>query len=77
MTSNDVCEQLCVLEKLIQHLDEKTGVSMPDLQSSPDPRYRPTCSSSSPPATTTGAITAYRTEANVDLPTASRFIESL
>jgi hypothetical protein len=32
MTSNDVYERLGVLEKLVQDLDEKTGVPMPDLQ---------------------------------------------
>ena len=35
------------------------------------------CSSCLPPATRYGAIKAYRAEANVDLATASRFIESL
>jgi len=32
MTPNDVYERLGVLEQLVRHLYEKTGVPMPDLQ---------------------------------------------
>ena len=64
MTSNDVYERLGVLEHLVQHLYEKTGLPMPDLQTLA-------------PGDKIGAIKAYRDATNVDLATARRIIESL
>ena len=77
MTSNDVCERLGVLEKLVQHLDEKTGCRCLICRRSPDPSIGPRAAAPRLRRQTMGAIKAYRAEANVDLPTASRFIESL
>lgn len=77
MTSNDIYGRLGVLEQLVHHLYEKTGVPMPDLQTlarsqvSAQPRQLLASGDK------LGAIKAYRDEAGVDLPTATRFIESL
>ncbi len=77
MTTNDVYERLGVLEKLVQHLYENTGIPMPDMQT----LARSAVSSQVQQLLASGnkiaAIKAYRDEANVDLATATRFIESL
>jgi ribosomal protein L7/L12 len=75
MTSNDIYERLGVLEQLVRHLYEKTGVPIPDLQTlaQVSDRVRQLLASGNKIA----AIKAYREETNVDLPTASRIIESL
>ena len=77
MTTNDVYERLGVLEKLVQHLYEKTGVPIPDMQtlfsSAVSPRVQQLLASGNKIA----AIKAYREEANVDMATASRVIDSL
>jgi hypothetical protein len=77
MTTNDVYERLGVLEKLVQHLYVNTGIPMPDMQT----LARSAVSSQVQQLLASGnkiaAIKAYRDEANVDLPTATRFIESL
>jgi ribosomal protein L7/L12 len=77
MTTSDVYERLGVLEKLIQHLYEKTGIPMPDMQT----LARCAVSSQVQQLLASGnkiaAIKAYRDEANVELATATRFIESL
>jgi ribosomal protein L7/L12 len=75
MTSNDIYERLGVLEQLVQHLYEKTGVPIPDLQTlaQVSAHVRQLLASGNKIA----AIKAYRDETNVDLPTASRIIESL
>jgi len=77
MTTNDVYERLGVLEKLVQHLYANTGIPMPDMQT----LARSAVSSQVQQLLASGnkiaAIKAYRDEANVDLPTATRFIESL
>ena len=77
MTTNDVYERLGVLEKLVQHLYEKTGIPMPDMQT----LARSAVSSNVQQLLASGnkiaAIKAYRDEGNVDLPTATRFIDSL
>jgi hypothetical protein len=77
MTSNDVYERLGVLEKLVQHLYEKTGLSMPDLQTLARSQVSAHVQQLLDSGDKMDAIKAYRAEANVDLPTASRFIESL
>jgi hypothetical protein len=77
MTSNDVYDRLGVLEKLVQHLYEKTGVSMPDLQTLARSQVSARVQQLLASGDKMGAVKAYRAEANVDLPTASRFIESL
>jgi ribosomal protein L7/L12 len=77
MTTSDVYERLGVLEKMVQHLYQKTGVPMPDMQT----LARSAVSSHVQQLLASGnkiaAIKAYRDEAQVDLPTATRFIESL
>jgi hypothetical protein len=75
MTSSDIYERLGVLEQLVRHLYEKTGVPIPDLQTlaQVSPNVRQLLASGNKIA----AIKAYRDENNVDLATASRIIESL
>jgi ribosomal protein L7/L12 len=77
VTTNDIYERLGVLEQLVRHLYEKTGVPMPDLQTiasaAVSARVRELLASGDKIA----AIKAYRDEANVDLPTATKIIESL
>jgi hypothetical protein len=77
MTSNDVYERLGVLEKLVQHPYKRTGVPMPDLQTVARSQVSAHVQQLLASGDKMGAIKAYRAEANVDLPTASRFIESL
>jgi len=77
MTSNDVYERLGVLEQLVKHLYEKTGVQMPNLQTLAGSQVSAHVRQLLASGDKMGAIKAYRAEANVDLPTASRFIESL
>ena len=77
MTSNDVYERLGVLEQLVRHLYEKTGVSVPDLQTLARAQVSAHVQQLLAAGDKIGAIKAYRAEADVDLPTASRFIESL
>jgi hypothetical protein len=75
MTSSDIYERLGVLEQLVRHLYEKTGVPIPDLQTlaQVSDHVRQLLASGNKIA----AIKAYRDENNVDLATASRIIESL
>jgi ribosomal protein L7/L12 len=78
MTSNDVYERLGMLEMLVQHLYEKTGVPMPDVQalavkSGLSDNVRRLLASGNKIA----AIQAYRDETGVDLVTANQIIESL
>jgi hypothetical protein len=77
MTSNDVYERLGVLELLVRHLYEKTGAPMPDLQTLAEPQVSAHVQQLLASGDKMGAIKAYRDEANIDLPTASRIIESL
>lgn len=77
MTSNDVYERLGVLEQLVRHLYEKTGVPMPDLQTLAQSQVSAHVRQLLASGDKIGAIKAYRAEANVDMPTASRVIESL
>jgi len=77
MTSNDVYERLGVLEQLVKHLYEKTGVPMPDLQSLARTQVPAHVQQLLASGNKIGAIKAYRDATNVDLATATRFIESL
>ncbi|MGX9790469.1 hypothetical protein [Mycobacterium sp. MMS18-G62] len=77
MTSNDVYERLGVLEQLVRHLYEKTGVPIPELQTLARSQVSAHVQQLLASGNKIGAIKAYRDEANVDLPTATRFIESL
>jgi hypothetical protein len=77
MTSKDVYERLGVLEQLVQHLYEKTGVPMPDLPTLAQSQVSPHVQQLLASGDKMGAIKAYRDETNVDLAAASRIIESL
>ena len=75
MTSSDIYERLGVLERLVRHLYEKTGIPIPDLQTlaQVSDRVRELLASGNKIA----AIKAYKEESGVDLATATRMIESL
>ncbi|MDT5008801.1 MAG: hypothetical protein QOH57_418 [Mycobacterium sp.] len=77
MTSNDVYERLGLLEQLVQHLYEKTGVPMPNLQTLARSQVSSRVQQFLAAGDKIGAIKAYREENNVDLATAKRTIESL
>jgi len=74
-SSRDVYERLGVLEQLVRHLYEKTGIPIPDLQTlaQVSDRVRQLLASGNKIA----AIKAYKEEAGVDLATATKMIESL
>jgi hypothetical protein len=75
--SNDVYERLGVLEQLVQRLCAKTRVPMPDLQTLGRSQVSAHVQQMLAFADKMGAVKAFRAESNVDLPTASRIIESL
>jgi ribosomal protein L7/L12 len=77
MTSNDVYERLGVLEQLVQHLYEKTGVPMPDLRALSRTQVSPAVQQLVAAGKTIEAIKVYKTETGVDLATAKRIVESL
>ncbi|MFY9917367.1 MAG: hypothetical protein WAL26_03090 [Mycobacterium sp.] len=79
MASNDrdIYERLGALEQLVRHLYERTGVPMPDLQALARTEVSDNVRQLVAAGNKIGAIKAYRDEANVDLPTATRTIESL
>jgi ribosomal protein L7/L12 len=77
MTSNDVYERLGILEQLVQHLYEKTGVPMPDLRALAQTQVSPAVQQLVASGNKIEAIKVYRAESNVDLATAKRIIESL
>jgi ribosomal protein L7/L12 len=74
-SSRDVYERLGVLEQLVRHLYEKTGIPIPDLQTlaQVSDRVRELLASGNKIA----AIKAYKDESGVDLATATKMIESL
>ena len=74
-SSRDVYERLGVLERLVNHLYEKTGIPIPDLQTlaQVSDRVRQLLASGNKIA----AIKAYKEESGVDLATATKMIESL
>jgi len=75
MADRDIYERLGVLEQLVRHLYEKTGIPIPDLQTlaQVSPRVRELLASGNKIA----AIKAYKDENGVDLATATKMIESL
>jgi hypothetical protein len=74
-SSRDVYERLGVLEQLVRHLYEKTGIPIPDLQTlaQVSDRVRELLASGNKIA----AIKAYKEENGTDLATATKMIESL
>ena len=77
MTTNDIYERLGVLEQLVRHLYEQTGIALPDLRSLAGAQVSDRVPQLLTAGDKMGAIKAYRDEAGIDLPTASKFIESL
>ncbi len=79
MASNDrdIYERLGVLEQLVRHLYERTGVPIPDLAALARTEISDNVRQLLASGNKIGAIKAYRDETNVDLPTATRLIESL
>jgi ribosomal protein L7/L12 len=75
MTDRDIYERLGVLEQLVRHLYEKTGIPIPDLQTlaQVSDNVRRLLASGNKIA----AIKAYKEESGVDLATATKMIESL
>jgi hypothetical protein len=67
MTSNDVYERLGVLEQLVRHLYEKTGVPVPDLPTLARSQVSAHVQQLLASGDKMGAIKAYRDEANVAL----------
>jgi ribosomal protein L7/L12 len=76
-TTNDIYERLGVLEQLVRHLYATTGVPMPDMQTLARTQVSANVQQLLAAGNKIGAIKAYRDENNLDLPTATRFIESL
>ena len=76
MASNDrdIYVRLGTLEQLVRHLYERTGVPIPDLQALAGTEVSDHVRQLVASGNKIGAIKAYR--ANVDLPTATRLIES-
>ena len=74
-SSRDVYERLGVLERLVRHLYEKTGIPIPDLETlaQVSDNVRQLLASGNKIA----AIKAYKEESGVDLATATKMIESL
>jgi len=77
MTSNDVYERLGMLEQLVRHLYEKTGVPIPDLRALATGEVSSHVQQLAASGNKMAAIKAYRDEAGVDLATANRIIEAL
>ena len=79
MASNDrdIYERLGALEQLVRHLYTQTGVPMPDLRALARTEVSDNVAQLIAAGNKIGAIKAYRDEANVDLPTATRVIDSL
>ncbi|AGB21191.1 hypothetical protein Mycsm_00751 [Mycobacterium sp. JS623] len=74
-SSRDVYERLGVLERLVRHLYEKTGIPIPDIETlaQVSDNVRQLLASGNKIA----AIKAYKEESGVDLATATKMIESL
>ena len=75
MTDRDIYERLGVVEQLVRHLYEKTGIPIPDLQTlaQVSDNVRRLLASGNKIA----AIKAYKEENGVDLATATKMIDSL
>lgn len=76
-TTNDIYERLGVLEQLVRHLYTQTGIPMPDVRSLAQTQVPARVLELLRAGNKIAAIKAYRDEAGVDLPTATRVIESL
>ncbi|WP_071288159.1 hypothetical protein [Mycolicibacterium llatzerense] len=77
MTTNDIYERLGVLEQLVRHLYAQTGIPVPDVRSMAQSQVSNRVLELLASGNKIAAVKAYRDEAGVDLPTATRVIESL
>lgn len=77
MTDRDVYERLGELERLVRHLYKQTGVPMPDPQALVSTEVSDNVRQLVASGNKLAAIKAYRNEANVDLATANKVIDSL
>jgi ribosomal protein L7/L12 len=75
-TDRDIYERLGALEQLVRHLYERTGVPMPDMRGLAQSEISDNVRRLLASGNKIGAIKAYRDETNVDLPTATKLIES-
>ena len=73
-TTNDIYERLGVLEQLVRHLYEKTGIAVPDLRTLAGAQVSDRVRQLLAAGDKMGAVKAYRDEAGVDLPTAERWL---
>lgn len=76
-TDREIYERLGTLELLVRHLYEKTGIPIPDLQTLASDEISDNVRRLLASGNKIAAIKAYRGEANVDLATATRMLESL
>ncbi|MGX9671533.1 hypothetical protein [Mycobacterium sp. HM-7] len=76
-TTNDIYERLGALEQLVRHLYAQTGIPLPDVRSMAQSQVSARVRELLAAGNKIAAIKAYRDEAGVDLPTATRVIESL
>lgn len=76
MTSNDIYERLGMLEQLVRHLYEQTGVPMPAVRNA-GPAVSPRVQRLLAEGNKIAAIKVFREETGTDLATAKMFIESL
>lgn len=77
VTTNDVYERLGALEQLVRHLYAQTGIPLPDVRSMAKTQVSNRVLELLASGNKIAAVKAYRDEAGVDLPTATRVIESL
>lgn len=77
MMDSDVYARLGFLEQLVDHLYEKTGIPMPNMQALARTTVSARVQQLVAAGDKMGAIVAYRQETNVDLATAKNFIDSL
>jgi ribosomal protein L7/L12 len=76
-STNDIYERLGALEQLVKHLYERTGVPMPNPAALAAGEVSARVRELVAAGNKIGAIKAYRDEANVDLATATKVIDSL
>jgi ribosomal protein L7/L12 len=73
----DIYERLGTLELLVRHLYEKTGLPIPDLRTLAQGEVSANVRQLLASGNKIAAIKAYRDEANVDLASATKVIDSL
>ena len=77
MSDRDIYERLGDLERLIKHLYKQTGIPLPDPQAIISADVSDHVRQLAASGDKMGAIKAYRIEANADLATAHKVIDSL